>query len=255
MPRSAPEILELNALETARFGIVAARVRDAGATPEEIGAAARVMGVQMATARVDVGHLPRVHALEAAGYRLMDTLVYYGRSLDALPSRVTLPAGTELRLASPDDVAAVGMVARAAFADYTGHYHADPRLGNDAADAAYVEWAETSTARASAETPVLLVEGGEHVAGFLTLRRNDAEEVEIVLNAVHPQSQGRGLYAALVTEALRLAGDMGAARVTVSTQINNYAVQRVWAGLGFTHNRSLYTFHKWFDDQSASRTG
>ena len=32
----------------------------------------------------------------------------------------------------------------------------------------------------------------------------------------------------------------------VSTQINNYTVQRAWVRLGFLHYRSFYTLHKWF---------
>jgi hypothetical protein len=38
----------------------------------------------------------------------------------------------------------------------------------------------------------------------------------------------------------------GAARMMVSTQINNVAVQKVWARLGFEPNYAYYTFHKWF---------
>ena len=42
-------------------------------------------------------------------------------------------------------------------------------------------------------------------------------------------------------------------RLIVSTQINNYGVQRVWARLGFIHERSTYTFHKWYDRSDANQ--
>jgi hypothetical protein len=32
-----------------------------------------------------------------------------------------------------------------------------------------------------------------------------------------------------------------------STQLNNYAPQKIWSRLGFRHERSIYTFHKWWD--------
>lgn len=239
--------IELNELETKRFGIVAARVTDVGAGPEAIDAAAGDKGVQMLTVRVDVGDLPRVHALEAAGYQLMDTLVYYSRTLDELPPTRLPTEGVSIRRARPEDAGAVAKLARAGFQGYLGHYHADPRLNDTAADTAYVEWAETSTARVSPEAPVLLAEIAETVAGFLTLRRNSPEEMELVLSAVGAAAHGQGLYSKLIAASLPLSREAGAGRVITSTQINNYGVQRVWSRLGFFHYRSFYTFHKWFE--------
>lgn len=238
--------IEINHLETNRFGIIAARIVDAAASPAVIDAAAKAQGVQMLTVRMEVSDLPRVHAFEKAGYRLMDTLVYYNRHLRTLPPRMALPDELACRLAVPKDASAVTAVARTGFQGYMGHYHADPRLDNAAADAAYVEWAETSTARGSPDAPVLLLESGREIVAFLTLRRNSPDEMELVLSAVAPEYQGRGLYAALIAESFSLSQTAGAARVITSTQINNYAVQRVWSRLGFVHCRSLYTFHKWF---------
>ncbi|MEE4237753.1 MAG: GNAT family N-acetyltransferase [Anderseniella sp.] len=238
--------LEINELETARFGIVAARVTDPEAGPEMIEAAARAASVQMLTVRIPTQDLPRVHAFEEAGYRLMDTLVYYSRHLDDLPARPVLAEGISIRQAVPEDAGAVAAVARAGFRDYIGHYHADPRLDATAADAAYVEWAETSTASTSPAAPALVAERGGKVVGFLTLRSNSPEEMEIVLNAMAPASQGQGIYGMLVDAALALAKANDSLRVITSTQINNYAVQRVWTRFGFFYYRSLYTFHKWF---------
>lgn len=238
--------IEINDPECRRFGIVAARLTDPGAAPDDIDRAAAKAGVDMLTARIDAGDLTRAHTLEEAGYRLMDTLVYYGRSLDDWPGRD--PAGTHVTLSGvePEDGPAISALARAAFSDYIGHYHADPRLDSGAADAAYVEWAGVCAASHSADAPVLVAREGTELLGFLALRRNTPDEFEIVLNAVHPAAQGQGVYAALVAHALERAQEAGARRMIVSTQINNYAVQRVWSRLGFTHYRSLYTFHKWF---------
>lgn len=237
--------IELNDLETARFGIVAAKVVDVAASPDVIAAAAHAKSVQMLTIRVDVSDLQRVHALEVAGYQLMDTLVYYRRDLTELPSTRQPTNGVTLRQATSVDAASVGNLAREAFAGYMGHYHTDPRLNDTAADAAYVEWAEISTSRVSPDAPVLVAEIAQTVAGFLTLRRNSLDEMEIVLNAVSPKIHGKGIYTALVTASLALAREAGAERIITSTQINNYAVQRVWSRLGFFHFRSLYTMHKW----------
>jgi ribosomal protein S18 acetylase RimI-like enzyme len=238
--------IELNDLETTRFGIVAARVTDVTAHPVEIDAAARAKGVQMLTTRADVGDLTRVHALEEAGYRLMDTLVYYAREVEGVADPAPSPAGEILRPATTADAPAVGQVARAAFAGYLGHYHADPRLDDAAADAAYVEWAETSIQTVGPRRPALVALQADRVVGFSTLRLNSDAEVEIVLNGVHPEIQRQGLYGRLVEHGIAAGRTAGCTSVILSTQINNYAVQRVWTRLGFTHGRSLYTFHKWF---------
>jgi ribosomal protein S18 acetylase RimI-like enzyme len=242
--------VEINILETERFGITAARLSDAAATPVAIEAAARALGVRLLTCRVAADDLPRVHSLEAAGYLLMDTLVYHERILTGLPAAEPLQ-GIGFRLAMARDAQAVRDVARAGFAGYLGHYHADPLLEKAAADEVYVDWAGRSVRNTSATDPVLLAEIEGRVVGFLTLRNlgvlyPGSDEVEAVLSAIYPDHQGRGIYAAFLVRAMGLAAAMGAARLVLSTQIQNYAVQRVWARLGFTHVRSLYTFHKWF---------
>lgn len=238
--------IEINRLETDRFGVVAARIIDPDASPDAIDEAAQAQGVQFLTVRMEVSDLPRVHAFEAAGYQLMDTLVYYDRALDVAPLSVTAADGVTCRLAAPADAPVVAELARIGFQAYMGHYHADPRLDDGAADAAYVEWAETSTARVSHNAPVVIAQLHDQPVGFVTLRFDNAKrEVEFVLSAVHPVSQGLGVYGTLMAEALHRAKDIGAERAFTSTQINNYAVQRVWSRLGFVHCRSLYTFHRW----------
>jgi RimJ/RimL family protein N-acetyltransferase len=238
--------LELNDLETARFGVVCARLIGDDIPLADVNATAVAANVQMITARVDVGALDRIHALEADGYRLMDTLVYYARPLEDLPAAPVLAKDVSMRLAVPADAPRVAEVARDAFQGYFGHYHADPRLDNAAADAAYVEWAETATAQCGSKEPVLIVENKTAgVVGFATMRLNSKDESEGVLFGIHPNAQGGGLYSAFIIEAMHEGQNLGTSRMIVSTQINNYAVQRVWARLGFTHCRSLYTFHKW----------
>lgn len=241
-------VLVLNDLETRRFGVVCARIDGQGAQwPDlrEVNREAEAQGVAMISTRVDAGALDRVHALEDDGYRLMDTLVFYRRSLKNLPPLRPLPEYVNIRLATPDDASAVENVARAGFQGYFGHYHADIRLDNAAADTAYVEWAATSTSQTSTTTPALVALKAEEIAGFITLRLHTAGNNEIVLNAVHPRHQGKGIYTHLLEQALRLCATGPATHVFVSTQINNYNVQRIWSHLGFVHERSCYTFHKW----------
>ena len=73
--------LEIDTLGTARFGATLARTIDVSATPLQLNIKAAELGVQMLSTRVNCGELDRIHALEADGHRLMDSLIYYTRSL------------------------------------------------------------------------------------------------------------------------------------------------------------------------------
>lgn len=238
--------IELNALESARFGITAARLTDLSAPLDRVNAAARAQGVQMITARVDSNHLPLVQALEEDGYRLMDMLVYYSHDLARLPEPGASPAGETLRRASPADAAAVAEVAKAAFRGYLGHFHSDPRLSGTDADAAYVEWAQSSVTTCDDTAPAFVAVVDGRIAAFLT---TDMNVGEIVLNAVLPQVQGQGIYGRLVDQALQAARRAGCRQLSVSTQVNNIAPQRTWCRRGFRPLRSLYTLHKWFSPE------
>ncbi|QCO58126.1 GNAT family N-acetyltransferase (plasmid) [Pseudorhodobacter turbinis] len=246
--------LKINALETRRFGMVCAGIDGmASQLPDlaEVNRQAQMQGVAMISVRVDVSALDRVHTLEADGYRLMDTLVYYNGNLAQDRPALSLPTGISFRVATPQDAEAVGSLARLCFKNYIGHYHSDPRLDSKAADAAYAEWAERSVRQVSARDPVFLVLQGDDIAGFLTTRTRADDAHEFVLNGVAPEYQGRGLYAALLNAAARMIdaeaqGQEPQALLSISTQINNYGVQRVWARMGLVHSQSFYTFHKWF---------
>ncbi|MFK7751021.1 MAG: GNAT family N-acetyltransferase [Sedimentitalea sp.] len=241
--------LELNDLETKRFGVTCAKLTGTeNGLPDldMINKQAADLNVEMLTTRLDVSQLAQAHELESDGYRLMDTLVYYRRPHDPLPERKPLPNGLTLRDAVPADSKAVAKVSLAAFEGYFGHYHADPRLSNDDADEAYLEWAEKTIERIGEETHALVVENGSDVVGFCSLIQRPTGAADIELNGILPSSQGRGLYARMIEALVHKSKNIGADHITVSTQINNYAVQRVWTRLGFYHERSAYTFHKWF---------
>ncbi|MCF7698613.1 GNAT family N-acetyltransferase [Loktanella sp. M215] len=242
--------IEIDHLGSRRFGVVLARTTDAQATPEALNAAARRLDVAMLTTRIDCADHDRIHALEADGHLLMDSLVYWARGLQTTCTVRSAQTAIVVRLATPDDVTAVGQVARAAFRNYVGHFHSDPKLERLSADAAYVEWAETSIRNVTADRPVLVAGLNRQISGFLTLRRNAPDEWEIVLNAVDPAAQGGGIYghlvSAVIDHARSAVADAAQARLITSTQLNNYTVQRVWSRRDFHVDHAFHTFHKWY---------
>ena len=240
-------MFELNALETARFGAPFAHVNNVAIVlhdPQEFLFRLRSQQVRMVTARVPAEDLGQVQKLEALGFRLMDTLVYYTRRLEDLPP-LSEPAGTTIRYAAPGDAMYVADIARAAFTGYLGHYHQDPRLDKATCDAIYPDWADRSVAVATDATPVFVAEDDTGMSGFLTLKLLPERRAEIVLNAVSPSRQGRGIYHALCRRAFHAARDMGHTDIDVSTQLSNYRVQSVWSRLGCRLRSGYHTLHFW----------
>lgn len=234
----------LSPIDKERFGIVTAR--DPHVTAETLGAAleyCRANRVELLIARCAADDLGVAQSLESAGGRLMDTLVYYSRSLDA-----PLPEGAcavPIRPARPEDAAGVRRVASESFRGYRGHYHADPRLERERCDEIYPSWAHRSCVEPGVATRVLVADHEGRIAGFLTMLERGPDEQEIVLNGVEPRLQRHGIYRSLVVSAIGAAHADGAKRLGVSTQLTNVAVQKVWVRLGFELSRSYYTFHLW----------
>ncbi len=252
--------ISLSALDEKRFGIVTAKATlDANDDANDDANAANFKqkvlnwcekeNVQLLIARVPTEQIDLVQELEQAGFILTDTLVYF-RNKHLVETEIGL---TELdgefswRIAVPGDSEDIAQLATKVFSDYGGHYHADRRLNRSDCDLVYVSWAENSCVKSACSDVMLLVTYESKPVGFLTIKMQEADETgEIMLNGVHPDFQGKGLYRSLILLAKKWAIQQQLKQLVVSTQITNLAVQKVWCRQGFEPHKSVYTFHKWF---------
>jgi GNAT superfamily N-acetyltransferase len=238
--------LSISEPDTRRFGIPYVRAQDL--TFADLAATldyCRGHDAGVCVARCGTGDFVTIHALEDEGFRLMDTLVYYQARLDDTPipeRRLALP----IRSARAEESGAVGQLAAAAFKDYFSHYHADPRFDRRKVDEVFIDWASRSCLDKGVADEVFVADAGSDLGAFATMRFNDECEGEGVLFAVHPKQQGKGIYRDLMISGMRWCKDHGRGRMVVSTQVNNYTVQRAWIRLGFAIYKSFDTFHKWF---------
>jgi GNAT superfamily N-acetyltransferase len=233
-------------LDSERFGVRAARAQ---ITPETL---PRVLDfcdsekIDLLIARCATSDLIAAQNMEAHGFLLMDTLVYYSFDL----SKKAIPKDTIeflVRPVKPEDTDQTRRLAAAAFRGYQGHYHADRRLDRHKCDETYASWAERSAILKTAADEVLVAEQDGNLAGFATLRVNSLEECEGPLVAVAPEYQKQGVCRALMIHCLQWCLSQGAQRMVISTQITNISMQKVWCRVGFEPSSSYYTFHKWFD--------
>lgn len=239
-----PSAITLSALDETRFGVRTASGR-AASVPDvlEILEFCRAERVGLAIVRAPPQAVSTIHALESSGFLLMDTQVVQARALGEPVS----PADPRLvvRPARREEAEVVAGVAARAFASYSGHYHADPRLDHEACTAVYEDWARRSITTEGVAHIVLVAELEGAVVGFSTARCV-AAAAEGPLDAVDPAFQRRGVYRALSRARMAWAREQGADRLTVATLVTNLGALAGMAALGFRTVSAAHTFHRWF---------
>lgn len=241
---------KLSNLDTAHFGVRIARVQLTDeASLEAAQTYCRDNDVAMLIARCSTEATGIVNAAEAAGFRLMDTLVYYSQT--PVPNEVGASAagieGLSIRAARSGDAAVVRKLSETCFEGYRGHYHADPRLDQALCDQAYADWAYRACLECGPDSEVFVGEIEGEVVAFTTVVRHPADGTgENLLIGVAAEHRRRGIYGVMVSEALAWCGRKGCQQMQLSTQITNVPVQNTWMRLGFRLQESCYTLHKWF---------
>ena len=238
--------VSLSELDTARFGVVSARAKlvTSDVIPE-INAFCAENRVRFLIARCSTSDIKTVHAMEANGYQLMDTLVYLRSDIeDYIPP--AYPSELSIQALTPGDIPDVIKVAEESFSAYKGHYHVDPRLDPVKATEVYSSWAERCCTDPTAANHVLVAKLDGELVGFRAIRINTTEQAEFILAGVASGMRRRGIYRAFVIEGLNWCKAAGVSHVLNSTLLINTTVQKVCTSLGFYAFESYHTFHKWF---------
>lgn len=243
--------LDHASMESARFGVEVWRARGSGEALNDLRRVAIDRRADLVIVRCDASDWAGVHAVERAGALLMDTHL----SLERAPGPVleVAPGDFFVRTARVADVGAVADLARSAFVNYGGHFHADPRLAPQATEV-YEDWAVRSvTDPATADVVLVCEDEYGAIAGFTTLRL-DGDTAVGVLDAVAPRAQGRGVYRVLGRARLEEASRRGVRRIVVRTHLVNVGARRGLARLGFLPSAQEHTFHLWTDAYSGRRS-
>ncbi len=243
--------VRLSAIDEERFGIKTAR--GTISLPEDVDCVldfCHTNQVVLLIVRCLSSELSTVQYMEQQGFLLMDTLLYYTRSVLDVP----FPDGANLPLVRPvrpGEDEQVSIIAAQSFQGYAGHYHADPRLDRTRSDEVYISWAVRSCRERAVADEVLVAEVDNQIVGFGALKRLNDETGDGRLYGVAPAFQGQGVYRALMLHSLEWCRAQGCSRMLYSTQIMNIAAQKVCIRLGFELSHAYYTLHKWFDHETA----
>ena len=192
-----------------------------------------------------------VHAIESKGACLCDILVTLSqtatREKSVLKGR---PADFVFRNGTESDAAKLYELALGSFQDFVGHWHADTRINKELADRLYAQWARDLAGRVSTENRLFVAEDSfGDLMGFIAFDRaiDKSGEVRwsIPLTAVASSYRGRGVFRAMLVEAMESISQDCSTNFDYETQLTNYPALRVVSRLGFLPSSSRLTFHLW----------
>jgi len=236
-------MLELSTLESKRFNLIILR----GSTPK-LDAFGLLQAIVAQRADVAILRLPSteqhiLHQLQLLPFPTIvaDTLVYYQCDLTTASIKPLRNQDLEVRMASLADTAALEQLIDLVFENYSTHYYSNPLFERQKILDGYKEWTLQYLQPTEGRLCFLFFRGGQLIA-FATCSRN-GQESEGILYGVHPSAQGGGVYGDLIRYTMQFMKNEGATLMKVSTQVQNYAVQKVWAREGFYLSSSYCTIH------------
>lgn len=233
------------AWDTKHFGVGVADVAriygDEPALDHLLDHAARA-GVTLLSARCRADRPDHTQALEARGFRWVDTSIEIGKPLGGDPPRIT--PDPRVRAARADDVPALRAIAREF---RRNRFHFDPRIPKDKAAGVYESWV-TNAAEGRGES-LLVAQDGARVAGFCGYRAPAAGDAlraaTLTLFVIAREARGRGLFDALHAAVERVALANGALALVSSTQVHNARALHAFARAGMRPFSARHVFHRW----------
>lgn len=201
---------------------------------------ARDRGIRYLLAVVDARDQATSRALTGAGFGLIETRLYYHQPLQSYH----YPRRFRCRLATPDDLAALTALARAAENPYD-RFNADPFIASADVVRLIDTWVRASIVEGFADATMISDSGAP--AAMCTLKYHDDKSAawgtsvaQLVLAMSAP---GKGTaFVGLISEINYHLKERGTGHLFYTTQIANRSIVRVGDHLGFKLGRGEYVF-------------
>ncbi|OYD17465.1 hypothetical protein CH330_00040 [candidate division WOR-3 bacterium JGI_Cruoil_03_51_56] len=242
--RKLKEIMKYSDIETKRFGFRIYRGVVNDVNEKAILSAILENGVDIAILRVPSQRQFQIPRLERIGfpYLVADTLVRYRVDLAKYEPKSLRNRNLDFVQCLPEHAAPLGILVKSIFANYTNHYFSNPLLDRKDILAAFEDWALRYIGSDNEGRICWLVKQGDEYVAFATCAF-DENLCEGVLYGVKSSASGRGIYGDLIKFTQRYFKNKGYSAMSVSTQVQNLAVQRVWSREGFKLSNSFATVH------------
>jgi GNAT superfamily N-acetyltransferase len=185
------------------------------------------------------------HLLSSTGFPFLhaDTLVHYQLPLKNCKTH-DLKNNLAFEVIDGKSAGELDKLVPLIFRHYRNHYFSNPFLDRKLINDGYLEWAKTylhdeKTGRIS----WLVRDQGIPVAFATCASEKRTGLCEGILYGVHPDHEGRGIYSDLIRFTANYFKDQGYLVMDVSTQIQNFGVQKVWTREGFYLHHAFDTYH------------
>ncbi len=195
-------------------------------------------GVRLAACRLDHLQLAESMALEANGFRFIETV--YRPRLDELGAPSGAPTGVTIQPATAADASAIQAIAAEVFA--TGRFRLDHRLPPELSGRRYAEWVRTAFHDDRQSVLTAAIDGA--LAGFFIVERRPDDSMYWHLTALGSAFQGRGVGLRVWRSMIDLHAAAGVTSIETTISGHNLAVMNLYARLGFRLSSSAMTFHR-----------
>lgn len=191
-----------------------------------------------------------IHALEHAGFRIMESQVFWLFDLQHQPIPEPKTTAT-FRPHRPADVEILVSLARQVYTPIPNRFHADPHLPQAACDDLYAKWLRNSCSGEVADY-ISVIEVDGKVVGYGTLRFLDDQDGlcnvrlgQFMLGAIDPSFRQKGLHDDLLRSMLVWLKEHKTDVAFVGTQSNNAAAQSGMARMGWRPVSAGLSLHAW----------
>lgn len=196
--------------------------------------------------RVPVESQASLYRLNDLGYPyiIADTLVNYTCSLDGRKIGAIQNKDLNFSICEKNDLSELDRMTSEIFENYQNHYSSNPALGKADIIEGYKEWIRSYVQPPGHERCTFLVSRENHNVGFATCSFDRESRKSIgVLYGVLPQAAGSGIYSDIIRFTQRYSIENEYTTMQVSTQVQNYPVQKVWSREGFYLSDAYLTVH------------
>ncbi|HEX3855800.1 MAG TPA: GNAT family N-acetyltransferase [Verrucomicrobiae bacterium] len=187
-----------------------------------------------------------IQTAEQHGFGLVDIRVTLERRMmdshDLI--RSDLPAGICIRPVQPNDLSGLRVMARRGHGET--RFFSDSHFSRQRTEDLYSTWI-TLEVQGRAQNVFVAASGTNQPLGYISCHLDPVHrEGQIGLVGVSPEVRGRGIGKNLVQAAIGWFRTQGAQKVTVITQGNNQAAQRLYQQCGFLSRDLQLWYHKWY---------
>lgn len=191
----------------------------------------RAKKIYYATCRVDSANFFLTHALERAGFILVDGFLSFEKILEDIPEDRQI----EIRVGRKEDLKSLGHLGCKVF--FLNRLYNDPFIPREKADSFYSRWTQNCLLGKAADL-VLIFQDKRRILGFVALQKKG----HIPLIGVDSEYRGRGIAKKLIKASFPYFLKWNNKIVTISTQLSNIAAIRAYTSCGFSATYSKFSF-------------